>query len=131
MSINTATISGRLGADPELRTTASGTSVLTFNIAVSEHFMDDNGKWADRAHWIKCVLFGKRAKGIEPHLHKGSKVTVSGSLRQEKWEKNGQKHSTVSLKVTDIDFAGERKDNNNEDIYDEAPADIYDEDIPF
>ena len=64
------------------------------------------------------------------HLHKGSKVTVSGKLRQEKWEKDGHKHSTVSLKVDDLDFASTRQEAAPAP-YDEVPADVYDADIPF
>lgn len=129
MSINTATISGYLGGEPELRQTDSGTSVLTFNVAVNERVPDGNGGWTDRAHWIKCVVFGKRADGLVAHLHKGSKVTVSGKL-QEKREKDGHKHSTVSLKVDDLDFASTRQEAAPAP-YDEVPADVYDADIPF
>lgn len=131
MSINTATISGNLGADPELRTTASGTSVLTFQVAVNERVPDGNGGWKDHAHWIKCVVFGSRADGLVSYLHKGSKVTVTGRLRQEKWEKDGQKHSTVSLKVEDLDFGSTRQENAAPAGYSAAPADAYAEDIPF
>ena len=130
MSINTATISGCFRGDPELRQTASGASVLTFNVAVNERVPDGNGGWTDRAHWIKCVVFGKRADGLVAHLHKGSKVTVSGKLRQEKWEKDGHKHSTVSLKVDDLDFASTRQEAAPAP-YDEVPADVYDAYIPF
>lgn len=131
MSINTATISGNLGADPEHRTTASGASVLTFQVAVNERVPDGAGGWKDQAHWIKCVVFGKRADGLVAHLHKGSKVTVTGRLRQEKWEKDGHKHSTVSLKVEDLDFGSTRQESAAPAGYDAAPADPYSEDIPF
>lgn len=131
MSINTATISGNLGADPEHRTTASGASVLTFQVAVNERVPDGAGGWKDQAHWIKCVVFGKRADGLVAHLHKGSKVAVTGKLRQEKWEKNGQKHSTVSLKVEDLDFGSTRQESAAPAGYDATPADVYAEDIPF
>ena len=134
MSINTATISGYLGGEPELRQTASGTSALTFNVAVNERVPDGNGGWTDRARWVrcvvKCVVFGKRADGLVAHLHKGSKVTVSGKLRQEKWEKDGHKRSTVSLKVDDLDFASTRQEAAPAPS-DEVPADVYDADIPF
>lgn len=131
MSINTATISGNLGADPELFTTASGTSVLTFQVAVNERVPDGNGGWKDHAHWIKCVVFGSRADGLVAHLHKGSKVMVTGKLRQEKWEKDGKKHSTVSLKVEDLDFGNTRQESAAPAGYNAAPADVYAEDIPF
>lgn len=134
MSINTATISGNLGADPELRATASGASVLTFQVAVNERVPDGAGGWTDRPHWIKCVVFGNRAESLASILHKGSKVTVSGRLRKEKWEKNGQKHSTVSIKVDDLDFASTKSEpaqSAPSEAYGGADASVYDRDIPF
>ena len=82
MSINSVSISGNLGRDPELRVTPTGTSVLSLSVAVNDRVRDQQtGEWRDRANWVDVVVFGSRADAIAPFLAKGSKVAVSGRLR--------------------------------------------------
>lgn len=82
MSINSVSISGNLGRDPELRVTPTGTSVLSLSVAVNDRVRDQQtGEWRDRANWVDVVVFGSRADAIAPRLAKGSKVVVSGRLR--------------------------------------------------
>ena len=104
MSINSVTISGNLGQDPELKSTQGGTSVLRFRMAVNERRKDQGGEWADYANWVTCVVFGNRAEGIAPYLSKGSKVCVQGHLRYSQWEKDGQSRSSLDVIVDEIEF---------------------------
>ena len=108
MSINTATITGNLGNDANMRVTANGTRVLTFDVAVNSRVPDGNGGWKNRADWVRCTLFGKRAESLEQYLTRGTKVAVTGHLHQEKWEKNGETRSTLTLTVDDLDFMSNR-----------------------
>ena len=96
MNINTAIITGNLTRDPELRQTASGTSVLQFSVAVKDR-VKVNGEWTDRANYIDCTMFGTRAESLSKMLHKGSKVAVQGKLHWSSWEKNGEKRSKVEI----------------------------------
>ena len=96
MNINTAIITGNLTRDPELRQTASGTSVLQFSVAVNDR-VKENGEWTDRANYIDCTMFGTRADSLSKLLHKGSKVAVKGKLHWSSWEKDGQKRSKVDI----------------------------------
>lgn len=96
MNINTAIITGNLTRDPELRQTASGTSVLQFSVAVNDR-VKENGEWTDRANYIDCTMFGTRADSLSKLLHKGSKVAVQGKLHWSSWEKDGQKRSKVEI----------------------------------
>ena len=96
MNINTAIITGNLTRDPELRQTASGTSVLQFSVAVNDR-AKVNGEWTDRANYIDCTMFGTRADSLSKLLHKGSKVAVQGKLHWSSWEKDGQKRSKVDI----------------------------------
>ena len=71
MSINRVSISGNLTRDAELRSTAGGTSVLQFSVAVNERRKNSQtGEWEDYPNYIDCTLFGKRAEALQQRLSK-------------------------------------------------------------
>lgn len=134
MSINRVTISGNLGNDPELRSTASGMQVLSFSVAVNDRVKGANGEYEDRANWISCTMFGNRAESVSKYLSKGSKVAIEGKLRRSQWERDGQKRSKIEVVVDDIELM-QRQDGSKQPpravpTYD-GTASVYDEDIPF
>lgn len=92
MSINKATLIGNLGADPEIRTTDSGTKVATFSLATSEKWTDRNtGEKRENTEWHRVVVFGQNesdglAGVVEKFLKKGSKVYVEGQIKTRKWQ---------------------------------------------
>ena len=109
MSINKVFISGNLTRDPELRATSGGTSVLDFGVAVNERRKNpQSGEWEDRANFVDCAMFGKRAEAVEKFLSKGQKVAIEGKLRFSSWEKDGQKRSKLSVIVDEIEFMSRR-----------------------
>lgn len=142
MSINSVSISGNLGADPDLRSSASGIAILSLRIAVNERRKDQSGEWTDYTNWIDAVMFGSRAEAVSRYLSKGSKVSVSGHLHYSSWEKDGQKRSKLEVIVDEIEFMSRgQQDGSQQGGYGggypqaprpQAPAvDAYDEDIPF
>lgn len=84
-------LSGRLTRDPELRFTNSGKAVAQFTVVTSRRF-NNNGTWEDKdtSFW-DCTAFGDMAENICESLNKGTSVVVIGAMRQESWEKDGQK----------------------------------------
>ena len=110
MSINVVSISGNLGADPELRQTNSGTKVLNMRVAVNERVRQQDGTWADRPNWIGVVVFGNRAEAISRFLSKGAKVSVSGRLRYSEWQDSatGKRRSKAEVVADDIEFLSPR-----------------------
>lgn len=95
-------MAGRLGRDAELKTTAKGTSVLSFSLAV------DSG-WGENklTSWFNVVLFGKQAEGLSKHLLKGKTVLVTGEPRLEKYEnKDGQSVTALKVYADDVTFIG-------------------------
>lgn len=104
MSINRVCISGNLTRDPEIRSTASGTVVMSFTVAVNERRRNKLGEWDDVANFVDCSMFGTRAESVSRFLSKGSKVAIDGSLRYSSWERDGQKRSKLEVIVGDIDF---------------------------
>ena len=139
MSINRVVISGNLTRDPELRSTAGGTSVMGFGVAVNERRKNaQTGEWEDYPNFVDCTMFGKRAEALERYLRKGTKVAIEGRLHYSSWEKDGQKRSKLDVTVDEIEFMALREDGDGGRPYGSArpqqkpaQADLYDEDIPF
>ena len=103
-SINSITISGNIGRDPEQKGTQSGTTVLSFSMAVTDR-VRRNDQWEDYTSWVNCVMFGKRAESIAQYLHKGSKVCVQGKIREAKWQdRDGNNRSRLDVIVDEIMF---------------------------
>ena len=110
MSINSVSISGNLGRDSEIRSTQSGTSILTFPLAVGERIKKGDN-WEDYTNWIDVVVFGRRADSLSKILAKGTKVAVSGHLRYSSWERDGKKRSKLEVIADDVDIM-QRKDSS-------------------
>ncbi len=85
--LNKATLIGNLGADPEVRTTATGT-VVTFNIATSEGWKDArSGERVEKTEWHRIVIWNEGlGKIAETYLRKGAKVYVEGAIRTRRWQ---------------------------------------------
>lgn len=112
MSINRVIISGNLTRDPELRATASGTSVLGLGVAVNDRRRNpQTGEWEDYPNFIDCTMFGSRAQAVARYLSKGSKVAIEGKLRWSQWERDGQKRSKIEVIVDDLEFMTSRNEN--------------------
>ena len=105
MSINRCILSGNLTRDPELRSTAGGTSILSFSIAVNDRRKNNQtGEWEDYPNFVDCTMFGARAEAVGRFLAKGNKVAIEGKLRYSSWEKDGQRRSKLEVVVDEIEF---------------------------
>ena len=110
MSINRVVVSGNLTRDPEIRSSQSGTNILTFGMAVNDRRRNpQTQEWEDYANFVDCVLFGNRADYMSRALRKGTKVIVEGKLRYSSWERDGQRRSKLEVVVDDIDFMSPRQ----------------------
>ncbi len=102
--INSITIIGRLGADPEIRTSESGNSVVRFPLAYHE-YRQNNGERETVTHWFNCCAFGPLADVCSQFTHKGARVGIHGKLRQNSWmTKEGEKRKSIEIHVRDIEF---------------------------
>jgi len=133
--MNCVQLLGNLGADAELRDIGNGNSVLNFSLATTEKWSKD-GETKEKTQWHRCSIFGKRAEGLAPHLKKGTKIAVQGSIDYREYEKDGEKRYATNIKVFDVHFAGGKK--NDSASADSAPASTGadytgagDEDLPF
>ena len=133
--INRVVVSGRLCKDPELRATRSGLDVMTARLATEDRKKGADGAWVDDTSYLDVVSFGGVAAAAAQQLSKGSRVVFSGKVRQRTWEDEaGTRHYRVEIVAEDVVVCGERPRAATAPVAAAppvAPADVYDEDIPF
>src|SRR3954447_11638476 len=101
----TITVIGNLTDDPELRFTPSGAAVAKFRVASTPRFMDKaSGEWKDgEPLFLACSVWRQAAENVAESLQRGSRVIVSGRLRQRSYEtKEGEKRTVYELEVDEI-----------------------------
>ena len=107
MSVNRVTILGRLGNNPEIRTTNTGMNVANFNVATSEYWNDKSGQKQERTEWHRVVVWGKLADLCGQYLSKGRQCYVEGRLQTRQWDdKDGNKRYTTEIVATQVQFLG-------------------------
>lgn len=100
--MNITILKGNLARDPELRVVGAGdrqTSVVNFTVAVSREFTKANGSQDKVTSFIPCEAWDSGAEAIASTFKKGDLVMIEGSLRNDSWEKDGVKHSTLKVRV--------------------------------
>lgn len=101
--MNIVMLRGNLARDPELRTVGDKqTSVVNFTVAVSREFVKANGEQDKITSFIQCEAWDSGAEAIGSSFKKGDLVMVEGSLRNDSWEKDGHKHSTMKVRVNNF-----------------------------
>ena len=114
MSMNRVTLLGRLGNDPDVRSTQDGTTVANFSLATSEKWTDTNGEKQEKTEWDRCVAWGKQGENIGKYFNKGSEILVEGMLQTRSWEdKEGNKRYTTEIKVNRFSFTGGSKNESS------------------
>jgi single-strand DNA-binding protein len=106
-TINKVILIGRLGGDPEERTTAGGTRVSNFRLATDTYHGSNGEKTTE---WHRVVAFGKTAEQCNHYLRKGRLICVEGSLQTKSYEKPaGDKRyitDVIAARVTFLDAKG-------------------------
>ena len=108
-SYNRVILMGNLTRDPELRYIPSGTAVVEVGLAVNERRKGPNGDWIEEANFFEVTFWGRTAEIVSEHLKKGSPIFIEGRLKQDRWEKDGQKHSKVKIICDRMQFIGGRE----------------------
>lgn len=150
-SVNKVILIGRLGKDPELKYTPSGTPVAKFTLATDEVFKDRSGEQQRRTEWHNIVAWNKLAEICGEYLTKGKQVYIEGSIRSRQWEDQaGNKRTAYDIVARQMTMLGSRADSERAAAAaassgterpaapaaaaaDDAPPEpeITDEDIPF
>ena len=103
--MNMNIIRGNLTRDPDVRTVTIGskqTSVVNFTVATSREYTKANGEKDKVTTFVPCEAWDTGAEIIAESFKKGDLVLVEGSLRNDSWEKDGVKHSTLKLRVNNF-----------------------------
>lgn len=105
--LNQCNFIGRLGDNPQMRTTQSGDAMATFSIAVSEKWNDKQGNRQEKTEWVNIQAFGKLAEIMGQYLTKGSQVFISGKFQSRKFTgQDGVERTAVSILAKDMQMLG-------------------------
>ena len=131
--LNKAILIGRLGQDPEVRYTPSGTAVANFSIATSEEWKDkETGEKRERTEWHRIVAFGRLAEICGEYLAKGRQVYIEGRIQTRSWEENdGNKKYTTEIVAGDVQLLGGKQSATEQDAREVFTAKPDEDDIPF
>lgn len=103
--MNVTFLKGNLARDPELRVVSTGgkqTAVVNFTIASSREYQKNNGEKDKITSFVNCEAWDSGAEVIAESFKKGDLVFVEGSLRNDSWEKDGVKHSSLKVRVNNF-----------------------------
>lgn len=108
--MNLAIIHGRLGKDPEVKTTQGGAKIAKFSVATSERVKQRDGTYKEETEWHNVVVFGKTAENCGQYLEKGREVLVEGRLKTSSWEnEQGKKQYRTEINAYNVQFIGGSK----------------------
>ena len=104
MTLPTIQATGNLAADPELRFTQGGDAVCNFRIACTERRFDRQAQeWTDGdTTWLTVSMWKAKGEAVAERLRKGSRVIVTGKLRQRDWEKDGVKRTSFEVAADEV-----------------------------
>lgn len=151
-SLNKVILIGRLGKDPELKYTPSGTPVTKFSLATDSSYKDSGGDRQQRTEWHNIVTWNKLAEICGQYLTKGKQIYIEGRIQSRQWEdkQTGAKRTAYEIIANQMIMLGSRSDTERasggasasrgesqaEEPYPPEPpsgsgTEITDEDIPF
>ena len=139
---NLVVLTGRLTADPELKTTPNGTSVTSFSIAVDRRYRSGEERQTD---FINIVAWRTSAEFICKYFKKGSLIGIEGSIQTRRYQdKNGNNRTAFEVVANNVQFVESKRDGSapamtgepasfsNADVNDFADlGDATDDDLPF
>jgi single-strand DNA-binding protein len=111
MSVNKVILVGRLGADPEVKTTQSGLAIAKISLATTERVKDKDGNWNESTEWHRITAFGKTAETAGQYLVKGRQIYIEGRLKTSKYtDKNGVEKYSTEVVCERMQFLGSKSD---------------------
>lgn len=150
--LNQCNFIGRLGKDVALRYMPSGAAVANVSIAVGSQWRDkDSGEKKESTEWVNISAYGKLAEIMGEYLKKGSKIFITGKMKTRKWQdNNGNDRYTTDIIASQMQMLDSRSESGGHGSQGghqqqgrgqrqqsqarpqhQAPADEYDDDIPF
>lgn len=110
-NLNKVILGGRLTADPELKTTQSGISVVSFTIAVSRRYSKDSGQ-QNESDFFNVTAWRQTAEFVSRYFRKGSSICIVGTIQNRNWtDQEGQKHYRTDIVADEVMFVDSRSDS--------------------
>lgn len=108
LNLNKVILAGRLTADPELKQTTSGISVVSFTIAVNRKY----SKEQQQPDWISVIAWRQTAEFISRYFKKGSAICIVGAIQTRSWQdQQGQKRYATEVVADEAMFVDSKSDN--------------------
>ena len=109
MGINSVTLVGRAGRDPEVRYFESGTVVANLTMAVNRRNRDDE------PDWFNLEIWGKQAQVAADYIKKGSLIGINGSFKLDSWKdrNTGETRNKPVVRVDRLELLGSKRDSEN------------------
>ena len=129
MAINSVTLVGRAGRDPEVRYFESGTVVANLTIAVNRRNRNDE------PDWFNLEIWGKQAQVAADYVKKGSLIGITGSFKLDSWKdrNTGEDRNKPVVRVDRLELLGSKRDSENSNFqnnnFSQEPSN--NEEIPF
>ena len=116
---NKVTLIGRLTRDIDLKYTTTGTAIAAVSLA-SNRSVKKQDNWETEVSYFDANIYGRMAENLKPYLIKGKMILIAGRLKQDRWEKDGQKFSRIKIEVEEVQLLGgnssESPNNSNEKV---------------
>ena len=113
---------GRLTKDAKVEFIQTGTAKCEVSIAVNRSIKKGT-EWVDEVSFFNVTIWGKTAQNLEPYLKKGTQILVEGYLKQDRWEKDGQKQSRVVIVADNVRLMGGNGKTENSSENTDFPED--------
>ena len=129
MAINSVTLVGRAGRDPEVRYFESGTVVANLTMAVNRRNRNDE------PDWFNLEIWGKQAQVAADYVKKGSLIGITGSFKMDSWKdrNTGEDRNKPVVRVDRLELLGSKRDSENSNFqnnnFNQQPSD--NDEIPF
>lgn len=121
--INLVVLAGNVCADPVLRKTSNGVSVLSIRIATTER-IERAGVWEDRSEFHAVAVWGRRAEGLARWIRKGDPLSITGTLRTSKYtDQAGVERWRTSVHADRVVLSGGRRSGGLRRDDDPGPGD--------
>ncbi len=133
MNLNKVIIAGRLTADPELRTTPSGTHVASFSLATNRNWKDKDGQKKEETEFHNIVAWGRQADIVNQFSKKGDLLLVEGRLQTRSWEgKDSQTRRTTEVIAERVQLGPRRQQAEKSGVEggDSKETEVKKEDMP-
>jgi len=85
------------------------------NVSIAVNRSKKNGdQWIEEVNYFNITIWGKTAENLKPYLTKGKQICVEGHLKQDRWEKDGQKQSRVTITATNVQLLGGKSEGSQQ-----------------